>query len=330
MHLSSYLPSFVRRYFNSDSTPPARDTSTTRAPVLAHSVSDSLDLEASSFSSRSSSLVSDGLAPTVSRGPRPIVPTNTSAPAFYPELEDLLAMKAVERDTTMRGVELRFYDPRGIIAAYALNPGYAETSCKDVFNQLLRTKQFGPSCGETSNALKGVLFSGTVSEKEGEDELYQAIRAEGDGFLRVQIGCHSFVIEKKNDTCRIFQSYDGWYSMATSLKDDHPIEKHEFAAMVQAVVRKDQATTQKQFDAAERAEETLFHGEVDATRNARGSRRYQIVTETSAHRTEAKDVGARLDALLDRYDDVWNAFENETSVSVGDFAKSQWPELFGL
>ena len=48
-------------------------------------------------------------------------------------------MKAAERGTSLRGIELRFYDPRGIIAAFALDPSYADVSCKDLFQHLLRT-----------------------------------------------------------------------------------------------------------------------------------------------------------------------------------------------
>ena len=66
----------------------------------------------------------------------------------------------------------------------------------------------------------------------------------------VQIGCHSFLIEKKDDAYRIFQSYDGWYSMATSLKDDLPKAKETFARLVQQVVQKDQARTRGEYDAA--------------------------------------------------------------------------------
>jgi len=329
MPLSNYLPSFVTRLFTTGPVEP---------PVVADRVSEvSMPQEPRDSVERGVArrqpVVSGGRHGALLRAPggtSSVSDSAPTAPAYYPALEDLLAIKSVERDTTMRGIELRFYDPRGIIAAYALDPSYSDVSCKDLFAHLLRTKNFGPSCGETSNALKGVLFSGTTTEQEGEAALYQAIRAPGDGFLRVQIGCHSFMIEKKDDTCRIFQSYDGWYSMAASLKDDKPIAKNEFARLVQSVVQKDQASSQAEYNAAERAEQSLFHGEVDATRNAKGSNRYQIVTETTDVRTPTSALGGRLDTLLDRNNDVWSAFENESGVSVGEFARARWPELFGL
>lgn len=327
MPLSNYIPSFVTRLFTT-AVPPAETTPVAQTPVRAL-VRDSLERGPA----RGQPVVSRSDGQAQLRAPErssSVQSASSNVPSYYPALEDLLAMKAAERATTVRGIELRFYDPRGIIAAYALDPSRAGTSCKELFAHILQTKNFGPSCGETSNALKSVLFSGETTEQEGEQALYQAIRAPGDGFLRVQIGCHSFVIEKKDDACRIFQSYDGWYSMATSLKDDKPIAKETFAALVQQVVRKDQVHTQDAYDAAQAAEERLFHGEVDATRNAKGSNRYQIVTQSAERRTPTSELGGRMDTLLNRYNGIWAAFENNSRTSVGEFARAQWPELFGL
>ncbi|MBT6175650.1 MAG: hypothetical protein HOI23_00285 [Deltaproteobacteria bacterium] len=331
MPLSNYLPSFVSRLFTNTSQvqgPGPEAPPHVERPVQAV-IRDSIQRGPAQRQAPTVGSGQEAQLRAPERAPR-IQPASSGAPDFYPALEDLLAIKAAERGTTMRGIELRFYDPRGIIAAYALDPSREGTSCKDLFSHILRTKNFGPSCGETSNALKSVLFSGATREQEGEQALYEAIRAPGDGFLRVQIGCHSFVVEKKDDACRIFQSYDGWYSMATSLKDDKPIAKETFAALIQQVVRKDQARTQGEYDAAQLAEERLFHGEVDATRNAKGTSRYQIVTESAERRTPTSELGGRMDALLNRYNNVWEAFENDSRTSVGDFARAQWPELFGL
>ena len=329
MPLSTYLPSFVTRLFSSTASVEAGPSQPVVSGQSVEPVRDALERGPSP----SRPVVpSSGVQPQI-RAPQrsaAVSSPSLSAPEYYPALEDLLAMKAAERGTSLRGIELRFYDPRGIIAAFALDPSYADVSCKDLFRHLLRTNNFGPSCGETSNALKSVLFSGDTQEQEGEAALYAAIRAPGDGFLRVQIGCHSFLIEKKDDTCRIFQSYDGWYSMATSLKDDKPIAKETFARLVQQVVQKDQARTQGEYDAAQAAEERLFHGEVDATRNAKGNNRYQIVTERAERRTPTSELGGRMDTLLNRYNTVWGTFENDSRTSVGEFARAQWPELFGL
>jgi hypothetical protein len=329
MPLSNYIPSFVTRLFTSTAPVQAPETTPIAQVSVRAPVRDSLERGPA----RRQPLVPGSDTQAQLRAPErssSVQPPSSVAPSYYPALEDLLAIKAAERATTMRGIELRFYDPRGIIAAYALDPSRARTSCKDLFTHILRTNNFGPSCGETSNALKSVLFSGATSEQDGEQALYQAIRAPGDGFLRVQIGCHSFVIEKKDDACRIFQSYDSWYSMATSLKDDKPIAKETFARLVQQVIRKDQALSQGEYDVAEAAEQRLFHGEVDATRNAKGSNRYQIVTESSERRTPTSELGGRMDTLLNRYNGVWEAFENDSRTSVGEFARAQWPELFGL
>ena len=329
MPLSNYIPSFVTRLF---STMPPVETPSSPEVVSESSVESPRDSVERGPARRQPVFSSTGVQPRLRRPQQSesVSSPSSSAPAYYPALEDLLAIKAAERGTSLRGIELRFYDPRGIIAAFALDPTYADVSCKDLFNHLLRTKNFGPSCGETSNALKSVLFSGDTREQEGEAALFAAIRAPGDGFLRVQIGCHSFLIEKKDDACRIFQSYDGWYSMATSLKDDKPIAKEAFARLVQQVVQKDQVRTQGEYDAAQAAEERLFHGEVDATRNAKGSNRYQIVTEIPERRTSTSDLGGRMDTLLNRYNGVWGAFENDGRTSVGEFARARWPELFGL
>jgi hypothetical protein len=329
MPLSNYIPSFVTRLFANSIPHDAASLASDVSRPQREPVRDSMDR---------GPLRREQVAPNSDGQPQLRAPQRStsvsspslSAPEYYPALEDLLAMKAAERGTSMRGIELRFYDPRGIIAAFALDPSYADVSCKDLFNHLLRTQNFGPSCGETSNALKSVLFAGDTQEQEGEAALYAAIRAPGDGFLRVQIGCHSFLIEKKDDACRIFQSYDGWYSMATSLKDDKSIPKETFARLVQQVVQKDQVSTQGEYDAAQAAEERLFHGEVDATRNAKGSSRYQIVTERAERRTPTNELGGRMDTLLNRYNTVWGTFENDSRTSVGEFARAQWPELFGL
>ena len=95
-------------------------------------------------------------------------------------------------------------------------------------------------------------------------------------------------------------------------------------------MQKDQARTQGEYDAAQAAEERLFHGEVDATRNAKGRNRYQIVTERAERRTPTSELGGRMDTLLNRYNAVWGTFENDSRTSVGEFARAQWPELFGL
>lgn len=329
MPLSNYIPSFVTRMFTNTAPVQNADSASGQVHPVSQPVRDSVER---SPALRQPVVVSSGVESELRAPVRtaPVQTRSSNPPAYYPALEDLLAIKAAERETTMRGIELRFYDPRGIIAAYALDPSRAGTSCKDLFTHILRTTNFGPSCGETSNALKSVLFTGATTEREGEQALYEAIRAPGDGFLRVQIGCHSFLIEKKDDACRIFQSYDGFYSMASSLKDDKPIAKETFATLVEQVVRKDQVRTQDAYDAAQAAEERLFHGEVDATRNAKGTNRYQIVTESAERRTPTSELGSRMDTLLNRYNSVWEAFENDSRTSVGEFARTQWPELFGL
>ena len=245
-----------------------------------------------------------------------------------PSLDRLLQSEATQRGTSLRGIELRFYDPQGIIAAYAMEPGFQDMACSDLFRYLLQTENFGPSCGETSAALKEVLFDGACTQSEGEDALYQTLRESDDTFVRVQIGCHSFIIEKRNDTCRVYQSYDSWYSLAQSLPDDNAIATEEFIASLQQVIRQDQVTTRRQARAASNAQERLFHGEVDATRNARGSNRYCINVETPERTTPQHALSSRFDTLLDRYGVTWNAFETAHDQSVLDFARTQWPAFF--
>ena len=173
-----------------------------------------------------------------------------------------------------------------------------------------------------------MLFDGTTRQSSGEDALYTALRTHDDTFMRVQIGCHSFIIEKRNATCRVYQSYDGWYSLAQSLPDDRAIPTESFIASLRTVIRRDQASTHAAIAAADQAQEQLFHGEVDATRNARGDDRYCIHVEIPERKTTQAALPGRFDALLDRYADTWSAFEADRELSVQAFAKTQWPAFF--
>ena len=196
-----------------------------------------------------------------------------------------------------REFEMRLAEPARLLGGYIGGEDDGRVSCRQAYARL-QGQRWASSCGQTSDVLKAVISDHWVSgpalgSKPGREvvqDLTAALRSPANTHVRVQIGCHSFMIENSGPNCRIYQSYmamgyDG-YGLADSLATDQPIPRAEFLRLLERVFN-----PRTNHDASVR----LFRGTCDPTANARrGDICVQFET-TSRPRT-----ASQLEAAFDR------------------------------
>jgi hypothetical protein len=150
-----------------------------------------------------------------------------------------------------------------------MDSGSHTTSCGDVSSFLFRTLTDADSATQTKYTSDDDAAGGSI--KVITDEL----RSDGDQILRVSLGPHSFIVEKRGTfdegTCRIFQAYDsgggeGGYSFATAFERDTPIDTPTFLAHMEAIMYSPYPDSDPRWAEFREATQTIFHGTVDPQR----------------------------------------------------------------
>lgn len=116
-----------------------------------------------------------------------------------------------------RVLEMELFDPRAIVMSIGFDPEYAELSVPDALRKY--TPELVGVCGETANQLREITFArDSQSSKVPLDEVIARIRQAGDANMQIHGNTHAFFVEKRGDSCRILQSYQGKYSLSDSLE----------------------------------------------------------------------------------------------------------------
>jgi len=190
------------------------------------------------------------------------------APA--PKVSDVFEQVRSASGFTAREMEARLFKPAGLLAGYVGGEDAGRVTCKQAYARL-KGQRWASSCGQTSDLLKSLISdtwqaSAAPGSKPGLEilqDLKDAIRNPANTHIRVQIGCHSFMIENSGPDCRLYQSYMaigyGGYGLADSLQTDVSMPRQEFLEHLQDVFDPDKNDA---------ASVKLFRGTCDPEANA--------------------------------------------------------------
>ena len=222
-----------------------------------------------------------------------------------PDLSRVFEQVQREQRFTGRELEARLLNPAGLLAGYIGGPDEAVT-CRQAYARL-KDARWASSCGQTSDLLKELISddwvagpaSGSKPGMEILDDLKAAIRNPANTHIRVQIGCHSFMIENSGPNCRLYQSYMavgfGGYGLADSLQTDRAMPRAEFLQRLEQVF--DPRTN-------DHAAATLFRGTCDPTANADPGD-VKISFETTSQPRSAAQLKRAFEAKLGENRAAW-------------------------
>jgi len=222
-------------------------------------------------------------------------------------VSDVIGRVARAHGYTTRELETRLNDPASLLGGYIGGEDEDSVTCRQAYARL-SDQRWASSCGQTSDLLKDLISNtwvkgpalGSKPGREVVDDLKAAINNPANTHVRLQVGCHSFMIEKQGGNCRIYQSYmamgyDG-YGLADSLRTDRPMSTRRLCRLL------DQLFDDRTNDAAATR---LFRGTCDPYANGRDGDFCVQFETTSAPRT-ARGLEGALEAKLRDNSGEWN------------------------
>jgi len=222
------------------------------------------------------------------------------APVVQGELALVLQQVADARGLTgIRELEVRLSTPSGVLGSYVVDRPNATGA--QVYQELIGNgdgTKFAGSCGQTSSFLKDATFGdGDAVVSNGRNAVCQAIEnADDDTYIRVQVGCHSFMVEKTNGTCRVYQSYFGYDALADTIPMDQAMPTNTFVDNLRHVIDNPPVDGQPNDPVTEQ----MFHGTVDSTAGL-------VRCEVPQQRKSTAQVTAYINNRLDANNAAWTA-----------------------
>ncbi|WP_299259839.1 DUF4157 domain-containing protein [uncultured Aquimarina sp.] len=219
-----------------------------------------------------------------------------------PSLASILYHKARSLNIGLRELEVRLNHPGTTLGSKV--PDAPNLSGRNFYDGLIGDgeEKLRGSCGQTSNLIKDLTFKGNdIEEFDGAENVCRAILEASDNtFIRVQIGCHSFIVEKRKNKCRVYQSYMGFDALADTIPLDKAISTREFVNRLWNIINNPESELTEQ----------MFHGEVDPTRG-------NVKCEVPQERNNKQEISDLLDNTLSEYEEDWD-FIKDSDLAIKD------------
>jgi len=240
---------------------------------------------------------------------------------------------------SLRDFEFCLLDPS--MAIWGLVRDFPKATCQEAY----AAASLQTSCGEVSGLLLRVSGSGEVTRLRypgSGGALIELLKGDKDQILRVQLGTHSFIIEKRGDfetgTCRIYQSFDGsgrsgGYSFETALIRDKPLPTAEMLRHFEALIHCHRYRTgDPRWRGFQQACRVLFSSTVDPVMNRAKDQPLRLDLEIPQGLREPEEVSQLLVAELRGRSELYQEFHSgdlSGLISPREFHQSKWPELWG-
>ncbi|MEE2959772.1 MAG: hypothetical protein VYA34_03435 [Myxococcota bacterium] len=276
-----------------------------------------------------------------------------------PEVSTVIAeameIRATDRSTGTFGkriaeLELLFTHPENFIFGLAINHGHEQ--CDKVYQTMMASGTHTPSCGDVSSFLFRTLAdadSATLTKYTSEDDtnggsikiIKDELSKDGDQILRVTLGSHSFLIEKRGSfdegTCRVFQSSDsgggpGGYSFATAFRRDGPMDTPNFLQYLEAILHSPYPNGDARWAEFHDGAEAIFRGTVDPLRlpsNTYGLSKCIEVEVPPRLNSLDESLAAFTDLAQERAKEFHQFRTNDLGLDVRTYHQSKWPKSWG-
>ena len=284
-----------------------------------------------------------------------LTPATPRSPEISAMIERAMEIRAEDESTegfgeTIREFELLLTSPENFLFGVALN--YGPEQCDDAYKAMMASGAHTTSCGDVSSFLfrtfadaEGASLTRYTSDDDPAGGSIKVItdelRGDGDQILRISLGPHSFLVEKRGSfaegTCRVFQAYDsggnqGGYSFAEAFERDQPIPTETFLNHLDVIMRAPYPLGHYRWAQFRDATNTIFHGTVDPERRPSSDYGPQKCIEV--------EVPARLKSLeealesfgevaKERAEEFHQFRENEFGLEAEAYHQSKWPESWG-
>jgi len=185
------------------------------------------------------------------------------AKAFY-NAAKALNMELIELD-------LRLHHPNAWLKMFYGN----NYNLNQAYNFGIKNK-WDDSCGAISGMLRGIISADPWTKQLDTNTNITARNVAGTRalnlvrnvnypYLRMLVGCHSFIVENIGRTCRVYQAYyaEGGDRLSDSIVNNKPMKRDDFCTHLENIIR---GNANADDSAAE-----LFNGTCDATANAHRS-----------------------------------------------------------
>ena len=282
-----------------------------------------------------------------------------NSPSRPPEVSDFIerAMALREADTDTGGfgcniteLELLLTQPENFLLGLALD--YGTEACDEAYQNMINSHKHTTSCGDVSSFLFRTLTdadSATHTKYTSADDpaggsikvITDELRKDGDQILRVSLGPHSFIVEKRGSfnegSCRVFQAYDsgggqGGYSFATAFERDIPIDTPSFLAHMEAIMYSPYPDRDPRWADFRNATQTIFHGTVDPLRvPASYDLRKCIEVDVPQTVKSLEDALRSFNKLAETRAREFHDFRsNKAQIDVQTYHQLRWPKSWGL
>jgi hypothetical protein len=216
-----------------------------------------------------------------------------------------------------------------------INSGKHTTSCGDVSSFLFRTLTDEHSATHTKYTSDDDPAGGSIHV------ITEELRKDGDQIMRISLGPHSFIVEKRGSfdqgSCRVFQTYDsgggeGGYSFATAFERDTPIDTPSFLAHMEAIMYSPYPDRDPRWADFRNATQTIFHGTVDPLRvpASYGLRKCIEVEVPPRIKNLDEALSSFNDLAKTRAQEFHDFRSNKAKIDVQTYHQLTWPKSWGL
>ena len=276
-------------------------------------------------------------------------------PEIATVLDRIMAHRATDAGTggfgkTIAELELLFITPENLI--FGLVDAHGHQLCDQVYDTMMDSGTHTPSCGDISSFLFRTLAdadSATLTKYTSDDDtiggsikiIKDELSKDGDQILRVALGSHSFLIEKRGSfdegTCRVFQSCDsgggqGGYSFATAFKRDAPVATPTFLQYLEVVMHSPYPNDDERWDKFRDAVGVLFDNILDPQRlpsNTYGLSKC-IEVEVPPRINSLNEAFDACTGLVQERAHTYHQFRtNAWGLNVKAYHQSKWPKSWG-